>query len=54
MEYVDERLASDGKNKFRRRYKEQSKEVFINYQRLRAKNDFEILRSESKICKLLR
>lgn len=36
LEIIDERLVDDGKNKFKRRYKEQSKDKFIDFQRLRA------------------
>ena len=43
----------DGKNKFKRRFKEQSREKFIDFQRLRAQNEFEILRNETKICRLI-
>lgn len=31
LEYIDEKMVDDGKNKFRRRFKEQSKEKFIEY-----------------------
>ena len=54
LEYIDDKLVDTGANKFRRRFKEQSKEKFIDYQRLRAQNEFEILRNEPKICRLIR
>ena len=54
LEYIDERLVSTDKSKFKRRFKEQSKDVFIEYQRQRAQSEFEILRNDPKICKILK
>jgi len=31
LEYIDDKLVDTGKNKFKRRYKEQSEEAFVEY-----------------------
>lgn len=54
LEYLDENLVDRSKSKFRRRNKEMSKEDFIEYQRKKALNEFEIIRSEPKIVKYLK
>ena len=53
FEYLDENFVDDG-NKFRRINKEQKMEEFIEYQRMRAKNEYEILRSEPVVCELIK
>mmetsp|Transcript_3092 Transcript_3092/g.5205 ORF Transcript_3092/g.5205 Transcript_3092/m.5205 type:complete len:149 (+) Transcript_3092:881-1327(+) len=54
LEYLDEKLVSSSSNKFKRRFKEQPSDSFIEFQRLRAQSEFDILRSETKICWLLK
>mmetsp|Transcript_2080 Transcript_2080/g.3134 ORF Transcript_2080/g.3134 Transcript_2080/m.3134 type:complete len:170 (-) Transcript_2080:16-525(-) len=51
---MDERLVSKDNSKFRRRFKEQTKDAFVEFQRLRSESEFEILRNDAKICKLLK
>jgi hypothetical protein len=54
MEYIDESLVDKGSNKFKRRIKEQSKEDHIEYQRLRAQSEYDVLRMEPVLCTLLK
>lgn len=54
LEYLDEGLVDRDSAKFKRRGAEMSNNDFIEYQRQRAASEFEILRSEPLICKLLK
>ena len=54
LEYLDEKLVDSEKQVFRRRFVEMSKEDFIEHQRLRSSSEFEILRTEPKICRLIK
>jgi Sec1 family len=53
IEYLDPELLSDGK-KFRRRREEMSTESFNEFNRKLSSSDYEILRTEPRICTLIK
>ena len=52
MEYLDSNMVSS--KKFRRRKEEMTAEEFNDYARKLSQSEYEILRSEPKICKLIK
>lgn len=54
LEYLDENMVDKNESKFKRSKKEMTKDDFIEYQRQRALNEFEILRTEPRICTLIK
>ena len=53
IEYLDSELVSDAK-KFRRRREEMSTEQFNEYSRRLSSSEYEILRTEPRVCQLIR